>query len=84
MCLKVVSRTSNQKSHFWHVTNVQKNFDAILGEGSKIPKNIISVTGGTVSAKKLYPKKFCTKCTFCAKCTLPKKSFSKNNQIVWM
>ena len=43
MCLKVVSRTSNQKSHFWHVTNVQKNFDAILGEGSKIPRNIISV-----------------------------------------
>ena len=43
MCLKVVSRTSNQKSHFWHVTNVQKNFDAILREGSKIPRNIISV-----------------------------------------
>ena len=43
MCLKVVSRTSNQKSHFWHVTNVQKNFDAILGEGSKIPRNIIPV-----------------------------------------
>ena len=46
----------------------------------KCKKNIY--TGGTVSAKKLYPKKFCTKCTFCAKCTLPKKSFSKNNQIV--
>ena len=42
----------------------------------KFPRKL-RYTGGTVSAKKLYPKKFCSKCTFCAKCTLPKKVLVK-------